>query len=174
MPRSSPGNPVLFCLSLVRCPRLHRILLLTSIPQSRHGITMSISGSCLCGKVRYEVAGSLGEVANCYCSMCRKAHGAAFATYANVRAEDFRWTAGEAFVSEYAASQNGGRCFCKNCGSLVAARYAGRIFQITLGTLDDDPGVRPGMHIFVGSKASWYEIADEGPKFAEWAQEMKP
>ena len=135
---------------------------------------MSISGSCLCGKVQYEVAGPLGDAANCHCSMCRKAHGAAFATYANVNADDFRWIAGEEYVSEYAPSPEGRRCFCSNCGALVAARYAGKIFQITLGTVDGDPGVRPAMHIFVGSKASWYEITDDIPTFAEWAPEMQP
>jgi len=33
--------------------------------------------------------------------------------------------------------------------------------------LDDDPGVRPESHIFVGSKAPWYDITDDLPQFAE-------
>ena len=37
-------------------------------------------------------------------------------------------------------------------------------FGVALGTLDGDPGVRPSLHIFVGSKAPWYEIADDLPK----------
>jgi hypothetical protein len=35
-----------------------------------------------------------------------------------------------------------------------------------LGTLDDDPGVRPSLHLFVGSKAPWHDIADALPQHA--------
>jgi hypothetical protein len=33
--------------------------------------------------------------------------------------------------------------------------------------LDDDPLVKPGMHIFVGSKAPWFEITDDSPRYNE-------
>lgn len=50
-----------------------------------------LRGSCLCGGVRYEITGPLSGALNCHCSMCRKAHGAAFRSRARVRAADFRW-----------------------------------------------------------------------------------
>ena len=37
-----------------------------------------IHGSCLCGKVRFELAGPPQFINHCHCSMCRKVHGAAF------------------------------------------------------------------------------------------------
>jgi hypothetical protein len=37
---------------------------------------------------------------------------------------------------------------------------------LPLGTLDDDPGIRPQMHIYVASKASWFTISDDLPQFA--------
>jgi hypothetical protein len=36
---------------------------------------------------------------------------------------------------------------------------------LAMGTLDDDPGIRLAFHVFVGSKAPWFEIADESPQF---------
>jgi hypothetical protein len=39
---------------------------------------------------------------------------------------------------------------------------------IPAGLLDDDPGVRNTEHIFVGSKAPWWEIRDDTPQHEEW------
>ena len=38
-------------------------------------------GRCLCGAVRYTVEGPYVRMLNCHCSMCRKHHGSAFATF---------------------------------------------------------------------------------------------
>lgn len=129
---------------------------------------MLIIGACLCGGVRYEIAGPLRDAGNCHCSMCRKAHGAAFATYANVDPETFRWVSGEELLSFYEASPNASRVFCSRCGSTLGATENGRIDSVTLGTIEGDPGIRPRSHIFVGSKAAWHEITDDLAKFEEW------
>ena len=65
---------------------------------------MAIRGSCLCGAVSYEITGSLGATGHCHCSMCRKSHGAAFATWASVNPDQFRWTSGVEFVEGYESS----------------------------------------------------------------------
>ena len=129
---------------------------------------MKIEGGCLCGAVRYEITGSLGDAASCQCSMCRREHGAAFGTYAGVDPANFRWASGEAFVTVYESSPGGGRCFCSKCGSTLGAVQGGKLGWITLGTVDGDPGVRPQAHIFTGSKAPWYEITDNLPQFEAW------
>jgi hypothetical protein len=36
---------------------------------------------------------------------------------------------------------------------------------LPMGTLDDDPGIRPTFHVFVGSKAPWFETTDQLPQF---------
>lgn len=125
-----------------------------------------IHGSCLCGSVRYEIRGPLGRASNCYCSMCRKAHGAAFGTYARVQRSDFRLLSGEDAIASYASTPGVTRTFCRRCGSTLQFVSADRpaSFALALGTLDDDPGVRPEAHIFVGSKAPWVEIADDLPQ----------
>ena len=130
---------------------------------------MSVKGSCLCGGIRYEVTGPLGLVVHCHCSMCRKATGAAFRSRAAVPASAFRWLAGEALVSKYESSPGETRTFCRVCGATLPTFFRDHPEQIglPLGTLDDDPGVRPSAHVFVASKAPWFEIEDALPQFAE-------
>lgn len=135
---------------------------------------MAISGSCLCGGVRYEISGSFGGAGNCHCSRCRKSHGAAFASWAHVEPEQFRWTSGEEVVARYETSPGKERCFCRQCGAPLAAVLSGQVREIVLASVDGDPGVRPGEHIFVGSKASWYEISDALPQFEEWPPGVAP
>jgi hypothetical protein len=127
-------------------------------------------GSCLCGGVRYEVTGALGPVAMCHCGMCRKASGTAFATNASVAEDGFRVLAGEELVRGYESSPGATRSFCGRCGSPLwkrdAAKMPGQV-RIRLGSLDDDPGVRPAFHWAVDSKAPWYEITDDLPQLVD-------
>jgi hypothetical protein len=129
---------------------------------------MAISGSCLCGAVTYEVDATLSDAGNCHCQMCRKQHGAAFGSYATVDPDHFRWVSGADEVSRYESSPNEYRIFCRVCGSTLGDMSNDSVSSITLGTVDGDPGVRPLSHIFVGSKASWYQINDDLPRFEEW------
>jgi hypothetical protein len=93
--------------------------------------------------------------------MCRKAHGSAFATYAAVPDESFHWIAGEDAIAQYESSPGFERPFCERCGSVVAGEAnEGRRFM-PMGCVDGDPGARPMAHIFVASKAAWYQITDE-------------
>jgi|SRR5579884_356697 len=130
-------------------------------------MTPRLSGSCFCRGIRYEVAGPLHGVVHCHCSTCRKAQGAAFRTRAGVRRSDFRWVQGEELLSGYESSPGNRRTFCRVCGSPLASFFADHPAWVglALGTLDDDPGVRPAAHVFVGSKAPWYAIADDLPQY---------
>ena len=44
-----------------------------------------ISGSCLCGNVKYLIEGQIESAAHCHCITSRKAHRAAFSTVAAVK-----------------------------------------------------------------------------------------
>jgi hypothetical protein len=129
---------------------------------------VTIKGTCLCGSAKYEVKGDLPDAGNCHCSMCRKAHGAAFTTYASVDPDNFSWVTGEDLVSFYEASPGACRMFCSVCGSILGATDNGRVISVTLGTIDGDPGIKPRSNIFVGSKAPWHDITDDLPRFDEW------
>lgn len=127
-------------------------------------------GSCLCGAVKFEVDGFLPQVAHCHCSMCRKFHGAAFATIAGVSSSRFRWAEGEGALKEYTAGNGTTRTFCRHCGSSLtfsSPRAPEDVVEIALGALDDDVPVDPSAHIFVGSRASWTVIGDDLPQYEE-------
>ena len=133
---------------------------------------MPIRGSCQCGSVRYEIAGSFAFIGNCHCSICRKSNGAAYVTWGIIDPEQFRWTAGQECIEHYQSSAERYRCFCRKCGSSLASRHAGRISEVVLGSVDGDPGARPIEHIFVNSKAAWHAITDELPQHGEWPSGM--
>ena len=52
-----------------------------------------LTGSCLCGDIAFAIDGPIETMAHCHCSMCRKFHGSAFATFATTAPEHFRWVA---------------------------------------------------------------------------------
>jgi hypothetical protein len=130
---------------------------------------VKIQGKCLCGAMRYEVDGPLFDVGNCHCSMCRRFSGAAFGSYARIDPEKFRWLSGQELLSVYESSPGKGWAFCRVCGSSLGVPTGGKLSDLALGLLDGDPGIRPAEHIFVGSKADWYEITDTLPQHQEWA-----
>ena len=129
---------------------------------------ISTMGGCLCGAIRYEVDGELTNISNCHCGMCRQQSGAAFSTFAAIDSDGFQWVSGEEQISQYESSPGGFRIFCKVCGSILGVVEDGSVTMISLGSVSGDPGVRPAEHIFVGSKAPWYEIRDDLPQYLEW------
>jgi len=126
---------------------------------------MSVHGSCLCGEVAFALDGPLLAMSHCHCSMCRKMHGTPFATYVAAEAKGFRWLRGTEHVAHYQSSPEGQRSSCRRCGSALPWDSAGEHVFVPAGLLEEDPGVRPLAHIFVASKAPWYDIADELPRF---------
>jgi hypothetical protein len=136
---------------------------------------MPLRGSCLCGGIRYEIRGPLGPALNCHCSMCRKATGAAFRTRVSVAAEDLIWISGYELLTRYRSSPGQYRSFCRVCGSTLVTFYENDpgSLKLALGTLDDDPGVSAECHVFVSSKAQWFEITDNLPQFESWPTDAK-
>jgi hypothetical protein len=76
-------------------------------------------------------------------------------------------TSGADLLSEYQSSPNRRKCFCSKCGSQLFIRRLDKpeFTVVTLGTIDGDPKARPERHVFIGSKAPWYDIADALPQF---------
>ncbi len=125
-----------------------------------------LTGSCLCGGIRYEINATLGPVTNCHCGQCRKSSGASFATNASVPAAAFRFVTGEDLLMKWESSPATYRCFCGRCGSPILKRRDSSPdnIRLRLGTLDCDPGIKPSKHIYVGSKAAWVDIVDDLPR----------
>jgi len=148
------------------------LLAALSEPHPPEGLTRKsvavARGSCLCGTVKYEIDGLFEVMSHCQCSMCRKHHGAAFATFVTVPLSGFRWVAGENALSTYQSSAYGKRTFCSNCGSImpVVEPDTGIAF-CPAGNLDGELGIQPGGHRFVGSKGTRHSIAELLPQHEE-------
>jgi hypothetical protein len=128
-----------------------------------------IRGSCLCGQVQFELGGPAQFINHCHCSMCRKVHGAAFGSFLHANAETFRWLTGSGLVQQFESSPGTFRAFCRVCGSNMPVLEDDESHVIVpAGTLDDDPGVRPIVHIHAASKAPWHVISDALPQFPEF------
>jgi hypothetical protein len=125
------------------------------------------TGSCLCGAVRFEATGPYKWMAHCHCSMCRKHHGTLYETTLGAAKESFRWLSGEADIVHYRCTQAVERPFCRHCGSTVPDTSSDAVV-IPAGTLHDDPGVKPRVHIFVKSKSTMWDIDDSLPQFDEY------
>jgi hypothetical protein len=133
-----------------------------------------IRGGCACGGVRFEIE-AVRSLTHCHCTICRKLTGAAFATYAHVEKAKFRWLEGEHLVSQYESTPGSFRAFCRNCGSPVPGQvpYLATV-SVPAGLLDDDPCVRPRLHVFTSSKAPWWDINDELPQYPKWVPGYQP
>jgi len=133
-----------------------------------------IRGSCLCGGIQFEVT-EVPLIVLCHCSRCRKANGAAFESGAAVPAVNFELTKGQDLIQTYESSPGTRRTFCRVCGSRAPSGSAdGKLYFVPAGLLDDDPGVKPALHMFVGSKAPWWEITDNLPQFEKWVPGYGP
>ena len=146
------------------CPAgLHAPLLAPRPPRDPPGAPR---GSCLCGGAAYILTSPPQRCVNCHCSRCRRARSAAFGS---LLFTSVRYTRGEDLLTAYTLpeARRFSYAFCRCCGSPMPRPDAGSV-GVQMGSLDDDPGIRPQVHIFVGSKAPWYEISDDLPQYAEF------
>ena len=133
-----------------------------------------IRGSCLCGTVRWSFDGAFDWMTHCHCQMCRKAHGAPFATYAIGSGRRFRFDQGEGSIARYESSPGFVRAFCSGCGSVVPYPVRGSEIGVPVGPLDDDPGIRASDHIYTKWKAPWHSITDALPRREALASGNEP
>ena len=129
-----------------------------------------LSGACMCGTIRYEIAGRPRFMYQCHCGKCRAATGASFATNVIVDTDRFSIAAGKEKLSAYESSPGKFRYFCSACGSPIYSHgeQTKQIVSVRCGTLKQDPGKRVAYHAFVASKAPWVEIPDDLPQFPAW------
>jgi hypothetical protein len=127
-----------------------------------------LAGRCECRAVSYRVADEFLYAANCHCSNCRAGTGSAFKAFGGIEREKLEVTDGaETLLVWGTDDENHTRCGV--CGSLLYSVVRdGKYVHVALGSLEDEPSIRPTEHIFVGSKAPWYEITDELPQNEEY------
>jgi hypothetical protein len=108
-----------------------------------------ISGSCLCG-IRDEISEPIGEALYCEGSLCRNWHGTAFRARLAVPKKSFRFLQGEYLLQSFRSSPDTIKTFCRIFGSPMVNSWDPNSdnYDLAMGSLDDDPGVRPARRIF--------------------------
>lgn len=121
------------------------------------------NGSCLCGAVRFEVAGELKAPDACHCTACRKTTGHYLVSTDVPR--DRLTVHGAEQVGWYASSEKVRRGFCSVCGSTLFWDPLHRDWtSIAMGAFEAPTGTHIEMHIFVDEKGDYYDIADGLPQ----------
>lgn len=127
-----------------------------------------LAGKCFCGAAEYAVADEFVYAANCHCSDCRRTTGSAFKPFAGIERHKLAVTKGEDSLMIF-GEEDANNTHCKVCGSLLYSVVRdGAYVHVAMGTLADNPTIRPTAHMFVGSKAPWFTITDDLPQYAEY------
>ena len=132
------------------------------------------SGGCLCGALRYEASGAARVVVNCHCSICRRAAGAPFVTWATFPTAGFRFTTGE--PGRFRATPPAERTFCTRCGTPLTFFHDQRPSEldITVLSFDRPEQFPPDRHIFVANRVAWAHLSDGLAQHAAFAAAPKP
>jgi len=128
----------------------------------------ALSGSCLCGEVRFEVSGPLPMLYQCHCSLCRKQGGSVSNTGLIVAAEKFRWLGGESGVATWRRPTGFRSHFCRRCGAPVPnpLRDTGHVW-VPAGLIDGDTGLKVGAQLWLSSRMDVDRPRSDGLQFDE-------
>tara|TARA_B100001175_G_scaffold244106_1_gene210625 strand:- start:34827 stop:35246 length:420 start_codon:yes stop_codon:yes gene_type:complete len=135
----------------------------------------NLSGRCECKKVSFEINQEIKYFSYCHCSQCRRCHGSAFASFIEVEKSLFRYNSGMNNIKSYASSENCIRLFCEICGSniMFLDKDKPEKYYVSAGTLSGNISLPEAHHVFVGSKASWYDIDDGLKQHLEYPRGYK-
>jgi len=126
-----------------------------------------LAGECECRAVRYTVPDAFRYALNCHCSRCRAGTGTAFKAFGGIPRDRLEVVEGADGLLVW-GDDEGNHTRCGVCGSLLysVVRDGGWV-HVAFGSLAAEPSIRPQGHIYVGSKAPWFEITDDLPQFDE-------
>ena len=117
------------------------------------------TGGCLCGAVRYEIDGPIGDSVACHCSQCRKSSGHYWSS-SQAPTPALRLLRDDG-LSWYRSSATAKRGFCTTCGSSLFWELDGEgMISVASGTLDAPTGTRTKKHIFTADKGDFYDLPD--------------
>ncbi len=123
----------------------------------------SVSGSCLCGAVRFELDLPAKWCAHCHCTMCQRAHGAAFVTWVGVDEVALKLDDNSDCLCWFSSSDNAERGFCSRCGSTLffkSQRWPGEI-HVVRSNIDGNIDLEPQAHVYYDTHVSWFDVEDD-------------
>jgi hypothetical protein len=118
----------------------------------------SVSGSCLCGVVKYRATTDVRRVVNCHCGLCRRMNGSAFSSYAVIPFEALEIFGGTD-LGTYAVTQRATKHFCSKCGTPIFnlnSKYPGAC-MLYLGAIEGSTEYSPSLNVYCESMLSWLE-----------------
>jgi hypothetical protein len=128
---------------------------------------MAVTGGCLCGAVRYEIAAEPIATRFCWCRDCQY-FAAGNATVNAAFRRDALTIAGD--TRDYRSVADSGsvmhRRFCPTCGTQMFSEAEPRphLVFVRVGTLDDPGSVRPVATIWASSAPRWACIDESIPR----------
>jgi hypothetical protein len=123
-----------------------------------------LTGTCLCGDVRFEVTVPFERVAACHCESCKKISGGGGTASGRVSREAIRILAGQELLTTYQPSEGSAKTFCGKCGTNLfgggwpESSHA----SVRLSALDKPYEGKLESHIFVRSLAPWEVLPEDG------------
>ncbi len=117
----------------------------------------TMSGSCKCDRVKFQVAGPISMAVNCHCNGCKKLSGSAFSTLVMVDRSDFKLAGGDGEVTRYQVSDRATKYFCRICGTPVYNEHVdlpGKLI-LPVGALDNPAIVTPTLNAHCENMLSW-------------------
>lgn len=123
-----------------------------------------VQGECNCGAIAFEVDAELNDVFICHCSICRRATGSNGIAVVVVEKQLFSWIRGEhEMVTWKKPAADWQIWFCRICGSPVPGINDESRMFIPAGLITTGGDALAVIHhIWVGSKARWDRICDDG------------
>ena len=130
-------------------------------------MSATLKAVCLCGRIQMELNLPSLWVSHCHCNNCRRAHGAAFVTWAGFNRANVTTLTGQADLVTYDTDVQSQRSFCRHCGSTLlfaGERWPGEI-HVAVGNIEGQLDREPGNHAYADRAVAWCPILDKLPQF---------
>lgn len=115
-----------------------------------------ISGSCLCGHVRFSLLTPPQKYYRCHCSLCRKQTGTGHNLATLVPAGQFQWHPENGAIGSWSKASGYRNDFCTACGSTVPNTLRNQPYVwVPVGLLDDDVALTCAADYCTADAMSW-------------------
>ncbi len=131
-------------------------------------MSLQATGGCLCGRYRYEIAGTPIAMFNCHCRDCQQSTGSAYTPVLYIAKSAFTIIQGN-LKHYYTDSNSGGkhkRGFCPECGARISGGETDDAIGLAASSLDDPSLFTPQLNLNVADAQPWDHIPDDIPALA--------